>query len=656
VRDLLKGLNGRQKEAVSYCGGPLLVLAGAGSGKTSVLTRKLAYLVEERSIAPHRLLAVTFTNKASREMASRVTELLQGDLGGMEVLTFHAWGLRWLIRQGALLESRGLPRSFVVFDRGDSRSLVKRLRQEFNLDEKRYDTSWILAEMSRGKTECDLATLKPLTLATPWGDFYGRYQEELRRQGALDFDDLLVLPLHLMLTDPEALQAARGRYDWILVDEYQDVNRLQYQLLKLLTGGGTPLMVVGDPDQSIYGWRGADMEMILRFEKDFPGSKTVVLDQNYRSTGIILDAANEVIRNNAERRPKELWTARDRGEAIYSLMARNQEEEARFVADEIERLRTLGFRYGDMALLYRINALSRLYEQRLVEWGIPYRIVRGTSFYERREVKDALAFLRLAVNPRDRASLERIGNVPTRGLGVKSLERLADHLAAFDFIEPEAAWTEIGLTGAGLKGKAGQGVKELAGCMRDLLARGETFPEALHYILGEVGYGAFLAQYDQEGWEDRVENVLELLSVVPQGLPLAETLAEISLFTDQETVDDDEDRVNLLTLHAAKGLEFPVVFMVAMEEGIFPHSRCLDDNREGLEEERRLCYVGMTRAEDRLYLTGARSRLLFGSVQANGFSRFLWEIPDRYKTVDDRGREEVSSHVGHRPYRGYRRW
>lgn len=656
MRGILEGLNGPQRTAVTYCEGPLLVLAGAGSGKTSVLTRKLAYLVQEKGVAPHRLLAVTFTNKAAQEMASRVGDLLAGELAGMTVSTFHAWGLRWLIGQGARLEAKGLPRSFVIFDRGDCRGLVKRLRQEFNLDESRYDTGWILSEMSRGKTECDLTTLSPQTLVQPWSDFYARYQEELRRQGALDFDDLLVLPLHLMLTDGVALEETRARYDWILVDEYQDVNRLQYRLLRLLTGTGTPLMVVGDPDQSIYGWRGADMAMILRFEKDFPGARTVVLDQNYRSTGVILEAANAVIRNNADRRPKDLWTARDRGETIYTLMARNQEEESRFVADEIEQLRSRGYRYGDMAILYRMNALSRLYEQRLVESGIPYRIVRGTSFYERREVKDVLAYLRLAVNPRDRASLERIGNVPTRGLGAKSMEKLVAHLEVLDDDEPARIWESVASSSAGLKGKAGQGAAALAGHMTELLRRGDSFSDALRYVLAEVDYGAFLAQYDREGWEERVENVLELLSVVPPGLPLAETLAEIALFTDQESLGDEEDQVNLLTLHAAKGLEFPVVFLVAMEEGIFPHSRCLDENREGLEEERRLCYVGMTRAEDRLYLSGARSRLLFGSVQANGFSRFLWEIPEGLKKVDDRGKEEVEAHVGYRPYRRYRRW
>lgn len=654
MRALLEGLNGRQHEAVVYCDGPLLVLAGAGSGKTSVLTHKLAYLVEERGIPSRRLLAVTFTNKAAREMATRVADLLGPGRGEMEVLTFHAWGLRWLLRHRVLLEERGFGKNFVIFDRADSRNLVKRLRTEFNLDEQRYDTAWILGEMSRGKTECDLRTLRPDKLAAPWSDFYDRYQEELRRQGALDFDDLLVLPLHLLLTDAEALQVERNRYDWILVDEYQDVNRLQYRLLKLLSGGGASLMVVGDPDQSIYGWRGADMSMILRFETDFPGAKTVVLDQNYRSTGMILDGANEVISRNRLRPPKELWTARDRGEKIYSLLAPSEEAEARFVVDRIEELHASGFRYGDMALLYRMNALSRLYEQRLVETAIPYRIVRGTSFYERREVKDVLAYLRLAVNPRDRASLERIGNVPTRGLGPKSLERLADHLGRIPLTEPQEIWRSLA-AGCGLKGKAAQGALELAGHMEHLLDRSDDFGEALRYVLGDVDYGAFLAEYDKEGWEERVENVLEILSVVPPGLPLAEALVELALFTDQESSLDDEDRVNLLTLHAAKGLEFPVVFVVAMEEGIFPHARCLDEESQGLEEERRLCYVAMTRAEDRLFLSGARSRLLFGTLQANGYSRFLQEIPDRFKTVDDRSREGVTRHVGYRSHWGYRR-
>lgn len=652
---LLDRLNVRQQEAVRYCDGPLLVLAGAGSGKTRVLTHKIAYLIAEKAIRPEGILAVTFTNKAAREMRDRVQKILGEDLGGMQVATFHAFGLRFLIRNGEAMTRAGYRRDFVIFDRNDCRSLVKRLMAELNLDPKRLEVGAVLEMISRAKTGGDIRRLTPGDSIGNLEPLFRRYTEELKGQGALDFDDLLVLPLHILLNEPEILEREQDYLDWILVDEYQDVNRLQYLLLRLLSRKKEQIMVVGDPDQSIYGWRGADMTMILNFEKDFPGAQTVILDQNYRSTGTILDASNALIKNNFKRPSKDLWTARDKGELIHNLLASNERQEAQFVAQEIERLRSEGYRYGDIAVLYRMNALSRLYEQAFLERGLPYRVVRGTAFYERKEVKDVLSFMRLAVNPTDRASLGRVGNVPTRGLGPKSMSRLMESIESSAALEARTVWEGIAETGGGLPGKAAKGAKELAQHMLHILDAEEDVPDILRYILGQIGYGGLLKQSDPENWEERVENIHELLSLAPSGAGLSSLLAEVALFTDLELQEEeDSDQVNLLTLHAAKGLEFPIVFMVAMESGIFPHARC-EESPNGMEEERRLCYVGMTRAEERLYLTGARSRMLFGNRMAQGFSPFLWEIPDRFKEVDDRG-EEVVTYAGGWSYGRRRRW
>lgn len=653
--DLLDRLNPRQQEAVRYCDGPLLVLAGAGSGKTRVLTHKIAYLIAEKSVRPEGILAVTFTNKAAREMRDRVQKIVGEDLGGIQVATFHAFGLHFLIRNGEAMTRAGYRRNFVIFDRNDCRSLVKRLMAELNLDPKRLEVGTVLEMISKAKTGGDIRRLTPGDSIGNLEPLFERYSKELKSQGALDFDDLLVLPLHILLTEPDILEREQTFIDWILVDEYQDVNRLQYLLLRLLSKKKEQIMVVGDPDQSIYGWRGADMTMILNFEKDFPGAQTVVLNQNYRSTGTILDAANALIKNNFKRPSKDLWTARDKGELIQNLLASNERQEAYFVAQEIERLRSEGYRYGDMAVLYRMNALSRLYEQAFLERGLPYRVVRGTAFYERKEVKDVLSFMRLAVNPTDRASLGRVGNVPTRGLGPKSMSRLMESIDSSPALEAGIIWQEITETGGGLPGKGGTGARSLAQHMLNILDAEENVPAIIRYILGEIGYGGLLRQSDPEHWEERVENIHELLSLAPSGAGLSSLLAEVALFTDLELQEEeDADQVNLLTLHAAKGLEFPIVFMVGMESGIFPHARC-EESPNGMEEERRLCYVGMTRAEERLYLTGSRSRMLFGNRMAQGFSPFLWEIPDRFKEVDDRG-EEAISYAGGWSYGRRRGW
>ncbi|MDI9370564.1 MAG: UvrD-helicase domain-containing protein [Synergistaceae bacterium] len=649
-RELLQKLNPRQREAVSYCEGPLLVLAGAGSGKTRVLAHKIAYLIATERARPWDFLAVTFTNKAANEMKERVRALLGEGVGDMQVSTFHSFGLRFLFRNRSHLQTVGLRDGFAVFDRNDSRSLVRNVLDSLGLDKKQFEPPSVLERISIVKNENRAES--PL-LEGVYGDIFAAYGKELRRQNAVDFDDLLLLPLLMLTEDPDLRRKEQERLSWVLVDEYQDVNRLQYLLLRRLVGAGERIMVVGDPDQSIYGWRGADMGMILNFEKDFPSAKVVVLDQNYRSSGNILGGANYLIGGNSARRKKNLWTSRGMGEKIHVLLGRSEYDEADFLVREIRRLHdTEGYGFGDVAVLYRINAMSRVYEQKFLEGRLPYRVVRGTAFYERKEVKDVLSFMRAAVNPSDRVSLSRIANIPARGLGKKSLEKVLSFIESFEGENPEELWSAAS-SSKEISGRAGEGFRQLGGHMLEILRRAEDLNRVLLYILENIGYEAELQKADPEGWEERAENIRELRSIVPTGGSLAEMLAEAALFTDLESMDlADGAAVNLLTLHAAKGLEFPVVFLVGMEESVFPHSKCMDD-RESMEEERRLCYVGMTRAEERLYLSGARSRRLFGATLRNGLSRFLWEVPDKFKVVEDRGEEEC-------PYAGFggnrRRW
>lgn len=626
-------LNPRQREAVVYTDGPELVLAGAGSGKTRVLTSKIAYLIDEKNVKPWRILALTFTNKAAREMKTRVEQILGSNLKGMEVSTFHAYGLRFLHRYSDALVQRGYPRSFVVFDRGDTRSLVKRLLRDLGIDPRLMDVAGAIELISRAKTGANPVTRQP-QLDVRWMPLYEGYQKALLAHGALDFDDLMVLPLHILATDKSVLASERSRIDWVLVDEYQDVNWPQYLLLRCLVDESRRIMVVGDPDQSIYGWRGADMSMILNFENDFKGAKVVVLDQNYRSTRHILEGANCVIKNNHDRHPKDLWTAAEHGENIFVYRAREDRDEAAWIAKKIEDLRDEGYAYGEMAILYRMNALSRGLEQALLENAIPYRVIRGVAFYERMEVKDVLSMMRLAVNPRDVVSLTRIANVPTRGLGKKSVELLAAYLEKMGEFDAEIVWKDIQETGGGLKSKAGTGAKELAKNMLEILSHSDDVQEAVRTVLYGQGYEEHLKADYPEDWEERVENVLEILSLIPEEGDLLHMLTEIPLITDQDGAVEDPDRVNMLTLHAAKGLEFPVVFLVGMEEGIFPSARAIGGEGD-LSEERRLCYVGMTRARERLFMTGSATRLLFGGVQRNQRSRFLKEIPENCSETKD---------------------
>jgi DNA helicase-2/ATP-dependent DNA helicase PcrA len=545
--------------------------------------------------------------------------------------------------------------------------LVKQILDEAKIDTKEVEPASVLDAISREKSTWTPGPGASL-LEGLYLDVYRHYQKLLRERNAVDFDDLLVAPLQMLTADAGLLKREQARIKWLLVDEYQDVNKPQYHLLRRLVGDDCKIMVVGDPDQSIYGWRGAEIGMILNFEHDFqtieyapePGSSesdpsggagsgsprkteavrrkahVIVLDENYRSSGNILGAANSLIRNNSARMEKELKTARRPGEKVYVLYASIDFQEADFIAAEIERLRVKdGYAYGDVALLYRQNAMSRLYEQKLLEAGIPYQVVRGVAFYERKEIRDVLAVLKLALNPADDLAFERTAGLMVKGLGPKKIAEFRAWASSPGGLDagtpPEVFWEFLAEGKCPIKGKVGQALAELGANMKTLLKLSGDVGAAIDHIMDAMGYEELLRQKTPDDWEDRYGNVMELRSIVPAGEDLAQALAEAALFTDADKSDPNEQRVvKLLTLHSAKGLEFPVVFLVGMEENIFPNYRAQNDPTQ-MEEERRLCYVGMTRAEERLYLTGARERRLYGNTQEADFSRFLSEIADNYK-------------------------
>ena len=672
-KDILLSLSQRQQEAVQYVDGPLLVLAGAGSGKTRVLTHKIAWLTAENISDPRNIMAVTFTNKAAGEMKSRINSLVP-KAAGIYAGTFHAYGLKFLFRHPEQAEEiAGLRRDFTVLDRSESRALVQEIMREMKFPEKESSPASMLELIAR-----DYMSWTPIPHESTLEDenvyrLAKEYRRRLRELNAADFDDLMILPLEILKKDIDARRREQSRISWLLVDEYQDVNKPQYLLIRYLAGPDCIVNVVGDPDQSIYGWRGADIGMILNFTNDFDGAKTIVLDENYRSTGNILAASNALIRNNKARLKKNLHTAKGKGEKIYTLMAQNDFQEADFIQQEIERLVSVyNYSYSDIAILYRQNAMSRVYENKFLQEDIPYRIIRGLSFYDRMEVRDVLSILRTAMNPFDKSAFDRAAGFAIKGMGAKRRESWYEWLSSQpeDVLDdPVKIWS---LTAGGawpVKGTLGDNMKAFASHMCAIVDMADDgIKPAIDYVLDDMGYDKYLQGYDTENYRDRLDNVKELKSVVPDG-NLAETLAEAALFTDADTDSDSEDAVGLLTLHASKGLEFPVVFIVGMEESIFPHSRSKDSEEE-LEEERRLCYVGMTRAEERLYLTAARSRRIYGTVKENELSRFLFEIPDECKRTDDRGKRRSriifdgpkpfyggkGNYGGYSGYRGHRSW
>ncbi|MEW6307857.1 MAG: UvrD-helicase domain-containing protein [Bacillota bacterium] len=625
-------LNDKQLEAVRYGDGPLLILAGAGSGKTRTLTARIAHLIQERGVAPNRILAITFTNKAATEMRHRVEELLGARAAGIWVATFHAACARVLRRD---ISALGYGTNFSIFAADEQERVVKDCLAELGWDPDRYPPRTVLGQIDAWKN----ALVPPDEAERQAGDYFRRrlaavyriYQEQLFRQNALDFGDLIMLAVRLLTECPDALAKYQGKFRQVLIDEYQDTNYAQYRLAALLAEAHGNLCVVGDDDQSIYGWRGADIRNILEFERDFPGARVVRLEQNYRSTEAILSAANHIVRNNTGRKGKTLWTARRGGEPVRRFEAMDEHDEAAFVARELGRLTDKGYRLSEVAVLYRINAQSRALEEEFLGRGVPHRVT-GTRFYDRKEVRDILAYLRLIHNRKDEASLLRAINVPRRGVGGGTVARLKEVAAA----QGVSLWDVLAGEAAGdvLKGHALREVRRFVALIEDLGGLQATAPaaELVMRLLDESGY---LHQLEAEGTEEslaRAENVRELAAVAAdfeeheEDPTLGAFLARVSLISDADTAGGNGDAVSLMTLHNAKGLEFAVVFMVGMEEGLFPHSRSYDSLAE-LEEERRLCYVGMTRAGERLYLTGARRRRLFGRASLQMPSRFLRELP-----------------------------
>ena len=655
MNPLLNGMNDRQAEAVQTTEGPLLIMAGAGSGKTRVLTHRIAYLIDEKMVNPWNILAITFTNKAAHEMKDRAYGLNPATQDCL-IATFHSMCVRILRRDA---DHIGYNRNFTIIDPGEQRTLMKRILKQLNLDPKKWNERSILGTISNAKNDL----IDDVAYAAQAGDLYTNivakcyeaYQKELRQSESVDFDDLIMLTLRLFDQNPDVLTYYQQKFQYIHVDEYQDTNHAQYQLVKLLASRFKNICVVGDADQSIYGWRGADMQNILDFEKDYPQAKVVLLEENYRSTKTILQAANDVIKNNKNRRPKNLWTQNTDGEQIVYYRANDEQDEAVFVAKTIDELsRSQNFLHKDFAVLYRTNAQSRTIEEALLKSNIPYTMVGGTKFYSRKEIRDIIAYLNLIANLSDNISFERIINEPKRGIGPGTVEKIRDfaNLQEMSMLDASA-----NIMLSGIKGKAAQSIWDFANMILDLREQLDqlTITELVETVLEKTGYVEILnAQATLES-KARVENIEEFLSVTKNfddnldsqeeetGLnKLSRFLNDLALIADTDSGSQETSEVTLMTLHAAKGLEFPVVFIIGMEENVFPLSRASEDPDE-LEEERRLAYVGITRAEKILYLTNANSRLLFGRTSYNRPTRFINEISSDLLTYQGLARPSNTS-------------
>lgn len=638
MTDTMQGLNKEQLDAVQTINGPMLILAGAGSGKTKVLTCRIAHLLQQ-GVRPYRILAITFNNKAAAEMRERVDRMAGAAARDVWLFTFHAFCARLLRYE--LENLSGYANNFAIYDTSDSKNLIKQVLKEMNLDEKRFPLPAIISHISNAKN----ALLLPDAYAREASGYYEQqvaqiydaYQKKLQANNAVDFDDLLLLALRLLQENPAVREKYQRKFDYLMVDEYQDTNHAQYLLTKLLAAGHRNICVVGDADQSIYGWRGADIQNILDFEKDYPDAKLVKLEQNYRSTQVILDAANAVIDNNSGRKPKNLWTANGNGSEIIYYQANDERDEARYVIENMQKLQlNEGAKLGDMAVLYRTNAQSRVFEEMLIKSGIAYTMVGGTKFYERKEIKDALAYLRLLYNPHDSLSLLRIINVPRRGIGDATLARLQEYANASGQSLFEVVTNAADVPG--LASRFANKLDELSELLFELMGEAADVPvkQLLDDVLLKTGYLEELQSSKDPQDESRVENLKEMLSVTEEFAVKCERngeeptlenfLADVALVADIDDAELGEEAVTLMTLHSAKGLEFPNVFLVGMEEGIFPHSRTLMNENE-IEEERRLCYVGITRAEKHLFLSNARTRTIYGRTQYYTPSRFLQEVP-----------------------------
>jgi len=624
--EVLDGLNPDQEEAVLHDAGPLLVVAGAGSGKTRVLTHRIARLIDEHNVSPFAILAITFTNKAANEMKQRVESLIGSVAQRMWISTFHSACVRILRREATTI---GYPSSFTIYDHADAVRLTGYVLRDLNVDTKRYPPRSVHSAISAAKNE----GLDPVEYGEAAGQAYERriaevfaeYQRRLKAAGAMDFDDLLSVTVRMFRSNPDVLETWQRRFEHILVDEYQDTNPVQNELVLLLSSGHRNVCVVGDADQSIYRFRKADIRNILEFEQAFPDATSVVLEQNYRSSQNILDAANAVIDNNPGRKPKRLWTEQGPGEKIVRYHAEDEGDESRWVAHELARLHdSEHYRWGELAVFYRTNAQSRVLEEYLMRVGIPYKVIGGTRFYDRREIKDAMAYLKAVINPVDEVSVKRVLNTPRRGVGDASIVKLdvwaAQH--GLSFFEALKSAPE-----AGVSGKAISGINkflDLLHSSEDHLSEGPA--AVLDHLLDVSGYRGTLEADRSVEADGRLENLSELVGAASEFGDVDEFLEQIALVSDTDQIDDEDASVILMTMHSAKGLEYPTVFIIGMEDGIFPHMRSIGDPEE-LEEERRLAYVGVTRAEQRLYLTHAAARTLYGATQYNPPSRFLDEIP-----------------------------
>lgn len=632
--DCTYGLNPQQAEAVINTEGPMLIMAGAGSGKTKVLTCRVANLLQ-KGVRPYRILAITFTNKAAAEMRERVNNMSGPAAKDVWLFTFHAFCARFLRMEIDKLPGYG--GNFAIYDTADSQNLIKQILKEMNLDDKRFQPSGILSRISNAKNALQDAAAFALQAGDFYeqkvADIYSRYEQKLQLNNALDFDDLLMLSIKLLQENKEVREKYQDRFDYLLVDEYQDTNHAQYLLTKFLAAKHRNICVVGDADQSIYGWRGADIQNILDFEKDYPDAKVIKLEQNYRSTQIILDAANAVIENNTGRKPKNLWTENKSGADIIYFQAVDERDEARFVIEQLQNLqRTENKKLGDMAILYRTNTQSRIFEEMLIKSGISYNMVGGLKFYERKEIKDIIAYLRVIFNPADSLSLLRIINVPKRGIGDASLAKIQAYAAANNVSLFEAVSNAAAIDG--LSSRFVSKLDDLAGIIFELMNLASEAPveDLIDRVLRDTGYLEELENERTPQAQSRIDNLHELISVAQEFAASEEEnnlenfLAHVALVSDIDDTELGEDAITLMTLHSSKGLEFPVVFLVGMEEGLFPHARTLMDETE-IEEERRLCYVGITRAKEKLFLSSTKMRTIYGNTVTYPPSRFLQEIP-----------------------------
>ncbi len=638
MTDIFQGLNKEQTDAVQSLNGPMLILAGAGSGKTKVLTCRVAHLLQQ-GVRPYKILAITFTNKAAAEMRERVDRMAGAAAKDVWLFTFHAFCARVLRRD--IDKLGGYTNNFAIYDTADTKNLIKQVLKEMDLDEKRYQPAGISASISNAKNQLlsceEFANAAAGFYEQKVAKIYEAYQKKLCANNALDFDDLLLLTLHLLQNNAEVREKYQRRFDYLMVDEYQDTNHAQYLLTKLLAAKHRNICVVGDADQSIYGWRGADIQNILDFEKDYPDAKLVKLEQNYRSTQVILDAANAVIANNMGRKPKNLWTDNGTGTEIIYYQALDERDEARFVVERMQELqRREHAKLGGMAVLYRTNTQSRVFEEMLIKSGMSYTMVGGTKFYERKEIKDIISYLRVIFNPNDSLSLLRIINVPRRGIGAATIERLENYAnetgqSLFDVVSNAAAVP-------GLSARFTGKLEELAEILFNFIGEALELPvkQLIDNVIHRTGYLEELELGRNPQDQSRIDNLQELLSVAEdfaqkaqrnnEAPTLENFLADVALVSDIDDAELGEDAVTLMTLHSAKGLEFPTVFLVGMEEGIFPHARTLM-NENDVEEERRLCYVGITRAEKHLFLSNARVRMVYGQTLSYPPSRFLQEVP-----------------------------